>query len=254
MFEMNKEKFGMFVAELRKEKGITQKELAQKLFISDKAVSKWECGISMPDISLLAPLAGMLGVTVTELLDGERVDLLKKMDMEHVEALVSKTIKLSEEEQKTNRQHGIQRIFVYTACVFIVVLEITLLLLLGYTRDELSGNILLIEVLYLIFGAWFWLGAKEHLPAYYDENKICFYSDGIFRMNIPGISFNNSNWPHIVRICRIWTMTVAVIYPLLFLLVSYFRPSLWGFIYPAIIFIIAFSLFIPIYSAGKKYQ
>lgn len=46
MFEIDKKKFGFFVAELRKEKNFTQKELAEKLFLSDKAVSKWETGVS----------------------------------------------------------------------------------------------------------------------------------------------------------------------------------------------------------------
>ena len=47
MFQMDKKKFGAFVSQLRKEKGYTQKELAQRLFISDKAVSKWETGVSL---------------------------------------------------------------------------------------------------------------------------------------------------------------------------------------------------------------
>lgn len=50
MFEIDKTQFGEFLASQRKRKGYTQKELAQKLFISDKAVSKWERGLSMPDI------------------------------------------------------------------------------------------------------------------------------------------------------------------------------------------------------------
>ena len=68
MFAIDKEKFGLFVAKLRKEKGFTQKELAKRLSISDKAVSKWETGVSLPDISLLIPLGDLLGVSVTELL------------------------------------------------------------------------------------------------------------------------------------------------------------------------------------------
>ena len=68
MFEIDRTKFGAFVSALRKEKGYTQKELAEKLFISDKAISKWETGVSIPDTSLLIPLADLLGITVTELL------------------------------------------------------------------------------------------------------------------------------------------------------------------------------------------
>ncbi len=69
---MNNEKMGQFISELRKSQQMTQKELAEKLNISDKAVSKWERGLSYPDISLLLPLSEVLGVTTTELLDGEK--------------------------------------------------------------------------------------------------------------------------------------------------------------------------------------
>lgn len=68
MYTIDKKQFGAFVAELRKEKGYTQKDLAGKLFISDKAVSKWETGTSIPDTALLIPLSELLNVTVTELL------------------------------------------------------------------------------------------------------------------------------------------------------------------------------------------
>lgn len=57
MYELDKAAFGQFLAQLRREKGMTQKELAATLYVSDKAVSKWERGLSVPDISLLVPLA-----------------------------------------------------------------------------------------------------------------------------------------------------------------------------------------------------
>ena len=57
MYEMDKAAFGAFLAGLRKQKGMTQKELAQQLYVSDKAVSKWERGLSLPDVTLLLPLA-----------------------------------------------------------------------------------------------------------------------------------------------------------------------------------------------------
>lgn len=63
---------GQFIFQLRKEKKITQKELASQLHITDKAVSKWERGLSYPDISLLNSLSEILGVTTSELLNGQR--------------------------------------------------------------------------------------------------------------------------------------------------------------------------------------
>ena len=55
MYEIDNQKFGAFLCALRKEHGMTQKDLAEKLFVSDKAVSKWERGLSLPDISLGSP-------------------------------------------------------------------------------------------------------------------------------------------------------------------------------------------------------
>ncbi len=69
---MNENRIGQFIAELRKEKNMTQKDLAAQLHITDKAVSKWERGLSCPDISLLSPLADILGVTVSELLNSKK--------------------------------------------------------------------------------------------------------------------------------------------------------------------------------------
>lgn len=69
---MNQEKIGKFISELRKEKNITQMELADKLNITDKAISKWENGRCMPDISFLEELSKIFNVSVNELLNGER--------------------------------------------------------------------------------------------------------------------------------------------------------------------------------------
>lgn len=69
---MENEKMGQLISELRKSNQMTQKDLAAKLHVSDKAVSKWERGLSCPDISLLLPLSDILGITIVELLNGEK--------------------------------------------------------------------------------------------------------------------------------------------------------------------------------------
>ena len=99
MDAINKEKFGEFIARLRKEKGLTQQELADRLFLSNKAVSKWERGQSLPDIDLLTPLSDILGVSVAELLKGERLSG-EAMDSGEVETLVSQALQLSGAEEE----------------------------------------------------------------------------------------------------------------------------------------------------------
>lgn len=69
---MDMMQFGMFIAQLRKEQQMTQKELADRLNVTDKAVSKWETGKGFPDVKLMEPLAQVLGVSLVELIQGAR--------------------------------------------------------------------------------------------------------------------------------------------------------------------------------------
>lgn len=71
---MDNQKFGAFISSLRKEKGWTQLELAEKLNVTDKAVSKWERGIGFPDIKTIEPLAAALEVSVLEIMRSERIE------------------------------------------------------------------------------------------------------------------------------------------------------------------------------------
>ncbi|MDE7275858.1 MAG: helix-turn-helix domain-containing protein, partial [Lachnospiraceae bacterium] len=72
---MNQIEIGKFIAKCRKEKKLTQAQLAEKLNITDRAVSKWETGKSMPDSSIMLELCEILGITVNELLSGEEIDM-----------------------------------------------------------------------------------------------------------------------------------------------------------------------------------
>ena len=94
--------FGKFIRESRKEKGLTQKQLADLLHVSDKTVSKWENGAGFPDIKLLEPLASALSVSLLELMQSERVKE-EKVDREDAEQAVAKTISRSEQAEERKR-------------------------------------------------------------------------------------------------------------------------------------------------------
>lgn len=70
---MNQEEIGKFISSCRKDKGLTQTQLAEMLNITNRAVSKWETGKSCPDVSIMLELCDILGITVNELLSGERI-------------------------------------------------------------------------------------------------------------------------------------------------------------------------------------
>lgn len=115
---MNNEKFGKLISEARKEKNLTQKELAKILNVTDKAISKWERGKSYPDISLLEPLSEALNISVVELLKGEKTDKKENED------LILNAINLYKKELKKKRKN----IFTASFVIFLIVLGIILLI------------------------------------------------------------------------------------------------------------------------------
>ena len=253
---MDKDRFGAFIAEKRKALNMTQKELADRLMISDKAVSKWERGLSFPDITLIEPLAHILSVSLTELMEGRNKTMEEKYTKEEVDEIIKKTVDAGKDEsEKENSMRLSERITAAVVTTFVVVLEIVILFMVGINWEIASIHLFTVVGISLGFGIYFWIFAKEKLPTYYDENKVNVYLDGMFSMNMPGVLFNNSNWRHILRAVRIWSVAVSVLYPALTLLMDrVVHVSGFGaFFYFIPVFAAIFSIFIPIGYCGKKY-
>ena len=118
---MEPTRIGRFIAERRKALGLTQRQLAEQLSVSDKAVSKWETGRGLPDVLLMPPLCAALGITVNDLLSGERVgegDYRKKAEENMMELM---------RENAENRQRLAQSI----ACGGVTVVAVCALVALA---------------------------------------------------------------------------------------------------------------------------
>ena len=263
MFEIDKKEFGSFLAELRKEKGLTQKELAEKLFVSDKAVSKWETGGSIPDVALLMPLSKLLDVTVPELLECRRYTAAETIAPERADALMSTVIQMTDAERAATEKSckKIQTWFIGAAVVSLVAcLMIYQYFSMGRGINPMAVAMPLMFPLFgLIFGIYACFYAKEKLPSYFDENQISAMSDGMFRMNIPGVHFNNSNWKHILGWMRLWSVLMMLIGPLVWFVACWFSQSMdWTVVYAAssgvTAVVLLVSIFIPIYVLAKKYE
>ena len=251
--EIDKEKFGEFISQLRKENGMTQKELAEKLFVSDKAVSKWERGQSLPDITMLNPLAEALGVTAAELLNCGKLAQEEIINAEQVEELVGKAINFSEDE-KTKRAISTKGILMYLLCIIIGVSGAVICNFIYL--ESVNKLIRTTEGLFAVFGAYFMFFVKERLPDYYDNNKISLYGDGAYRMNLPGVTLNNKNWPHIVKSARMGLLSGLVLTPLIFILTFWILPPHIIDKWIKLLFLIAAIVFIvvPIYWAALKHK
>ena len=250
MSNIDKTEFGSFLSELRKEKGCTQKELAEKLLVSSKAISKWETGANMPDVSLLIPLAELLGVTVTELLQCKR-NKKTELDSADVEKLVKKAIHLKETEIQINNSSRKRNALRFFACFVIALIETFLLIQKDYNSYYIA-DFLPFMIVGLVLSVYFTFIVRDRLPVFYDENKINFYTDGFLRMNLPGLYFNNSNWPHISNYLRIWSDALLAVTPAFFFIFNKFIPiQISGFIF---LFLMLGTLLIPMYIIGKKYE
>ena len=117
---MDQLKIGEFIARTRKEKGFTQRQLADALLISDKTVSKWECGNGMPEVSLMMPLCETLGITVNELLSAKRLSTSDYQKNAEVNIL-----NLIQEREENKRKLVLEVIIIFitllAACTLIMV-------------------------------------------------------------------------------------------------------------------------------------
>lgn len=145
---MNQEKIGLFIAKCRREKNMTQEDLAEKLGVSNKSISRWENGKTMMDISLFEPLCNELDISIIELLNGERIND-KKKDKLYTKALINYSNKVG----SRNKQ-------VILTILFIMSLIPMLLYQFGGMRgvQEISGLIILLSPITIVSIILFFLG------------------------------------------------------------------------------------------------
>lgn len=127
---MKNEQIGKFIAELRKEKKLTQKDLADKLNITDRAVSKWERGLCLPDIMLFNSIATILDVSIVELLNGKRIK--ENKDIKDKELI--KTFSNIEQSTKEKYNSKINLILLLIAGISILVISYNLIKPLYYIK------------------------------------------------------------------------------------------------------------------------
>ncbi len=140
---MNLIKIGKFIAESRKNKNLTQEELAEKLFITDRAVSKWERGLSLPDADKMLDLCNILDINVNELLIGEKIDM--KDNEKKTEELL---LELAKQEEIKNKKIMTSMWFIMiTSTLFYVALLIVAIMLLK--EGPILGAIIVVATMVL---------------------------------------------------------------------------------------------------------
>lgn len=238
---------GAFVARIRTARGLTQRQLAERLYVSDKTVSKWERGLSLPSVPLLVPLAGALGLSISELMACEEAPHEERLGRAEADRLIAASLDLSG-ATLTGRQRALRcAAFAATVAVWGVLtvaaahLRNLDTLLSGFSDPAVAGGLLMLVAL-----AWFSFFCHETLPGYYDENRISFVTQGPFRMNLGCLMrVHNGNWPAICRAARWSAAAAAVLLPTLELALGDVLPNTTVGLLGCAVF------FVPILVAGK---
>ena len=120
---MDQIRIGKFIAESRKARNLTQRQLADALSISDKTISKWECGKGLPEVSLMLPLCAALDITVNDLLSGEKVS-----SADYQEKAEGNMINLMKENEENKKRMALSIITgvitVIAVCALIVIVSL----------------------------------------------------------------------------------------------------------------------------------
>lgn len=162
---MDQIKIGQFIATMRKEQTLTQRELADILSISDKTVSKWECGKGLPEVSLMLPLCSVLHITVNDLLSGGKIaetDYRKQAE-ENMMSLM----KENEENKKRMAMSVICGIITIIAVVSLVVIA-------SYQEMPTAARIGILVLPVVTAGAGIVAAAMLEVRAGYYECPHCY--------------------------------------------------------------------------------
>ena len=156
-------KIGAFIAERRKAQNLTQLQLAEKLGITDRAVSKWENGKAMPDSSIMLDLCEALKISVTDLLKGEIVTMSKNENQEQI------LLEIVKEKEKTDK--NLLKLEIFLGSIVVIVL-FTLIAVASFVPMESWIRIVLISLGFAIFLVGAFVALKiEQVVGYYECGK-----------------------------------------------------------------------------------
>ena len=179
---MDQIKIGKFIAECRKKNNLTQMQLAEKLNITDRAISKWENGKGMPDSSIMLDLCNELKISVNELLSGEMIDM-KEYDKKAEELLVE----LAKQDELKNRKLMTS---MWTILITSAIFYVVIILLAVNTLEEgiLLGTIICVSTMVFVIAGF--IALKFEVDAGYYECTKCHhkfiptYKEALFAMHM----------------------------------------------------------------------
>lgn len=158
---MNQESVGKFMAALRKEKKLTQKQFAEILGVNDRSVSRWENGYCMPDLSLLQIISEELGVSISELLNGRHIDGESRNELsDAIDMIIELSNKEKDQKAKKVNHYFITGMFCFVIAVFHGQFDILSYIFSASTGDFMAAALVGFGIVSDLFGFYYNLHIK----------------------------------------------------------------------------------------------
>lgn len=208
---MDTQKIGAFFKELRREKGLTQEQLAEILHVSGRTVSRWETGRNMPDLSILIEMAEFYHVDVKELIDGERKG--ERMDQELKETLTKVADYNKAEKEKAVKAGNTAFAIMYAICAVMIVIQLAVTANLAAVAGE-TAVLLIGGVVYLGITVYngLWGRASSFKDSPFGDALISAICAGIFTIFLSAAYLRmGADMSQIVRVGLIFFVAIAII-------------------------------------------
>ena len=206
-------------------------------------------------MALLLPLAGALGVSVTELLEGRRAVQEQRYSAAEVEALIRRALAFPVEPPERQQARVKRYLPVYLICCVLGVAEALAVWMLGLAPTEMGQTCLVLGVGFgVIYGAYaFFLDGRDPAPLL-RRKPHCAVCTGAMHIHIPGVYYNNRNWRYVLRAFRAWSMASMLLLPPSLAVAGQLDPHLGGKATVAAFAVYILSLFGCIVVPAKRHE
>lgn len=179
----------------------------------------------------------------------------RQFTQKEVDALIQKALTFQTEPPERQKERVRKYQPVYLVCSVLGIVEALAVWGFGLAETEVAQMSLILGVGFgVVYGAYAFFWMTETLPRYYDENRIAQFAQGAMHIHIPGVYYNNRNWPYVLRAFRVWSMASMLLLPPSLAVAGQLDPHLGGKATVAAFAVYILSLFGCIVVPAKRHE
>lgn len=179
----------------------------------------------------------------------------RQFTQKEVDALIQKALTFQTEPPERQKERVRKYLPVYLVCSVLGIVEALAVWGFGLAETEVAQMSLILGVGFgVVYGAYAFFWMTETLPRYYDENRIAQFAQGAMHIHIPGVYYNNRNWPYVLRAFRVWSMASMLLLPPCLAAAGMLEPHLGGKATVAAFAVYILSLFGCIVVPAKRHE